>query len=292
MFAYISGSPARRSKRLTRLALLPLCLSIKFSGMGGIMKVGNNLFLGPRLAFLVAVIFLTVWDNGAHASILTFDEARRSGVVVPTVSGSRVPQDYGDRVTGVSQAVPGGHFTYGEAGEGFTPNVLVDYFAGSTAGPDGVSLWEDSYGDLVNVLFGNQNSITLNVRLTADAGVQVLLYHFDLAGWPNADYAISGVRVFDDDAILYSQNNVLVEGNLAGLRRTSFDFPNPLSGRELLIEIDYSNLPGSQQDNLGLDNIRFGQFPAAQISEPASGLLLGLGLVALVHFRRQTLRRS
>jgi hypothetical protein len=256
------------------------------------MKVASRLFRWPRFENLVAVIFLTVWASGAHASILIFDEARRSGVVVPTISGSRVPQDYGDRVTGISQAVPGGHFTYGEAGEGFTPNVLVDYFAGSTAGPDGVSLWEDSYGDLINVLFGNQNSNTLNVRLTADAGVQVLLYHFDLAGWPNADYTIGGVRVLDDNAILYSQTNVLVEGNFAGVRRTSFDFPNPLSGRELLIEIDYSNLPGSQQDNIGLDNIRFGQFPAAQISEPASGLLLGLGLVALIRHRRQTLQRS
>jgi hypothetical protein len=242
--------------------------------------------LRSRASCIVAVAVLIAWATEAQATILLFDQMRELGVVSPTVSGNDVPQDYGDRVAGALQAAPGGQFTYGEAGEGFTPNVVVEYFASSAAGPNGVSLWQDSYGDLTNVAFGNQNSITLNVRLTADDGFSALLYHFDLGGWSNADYTINAVRVLDGGSVLFSQSNVLVEGNLNGPRHTSFDFVNPLMGAELLIEIDYSNLPGNQQDNVGIDNIRFGQDPPAEIPEPSAGLLLGLGLCALPRCRR------
>ena len=118
---------------------------------------------------LIAASVLGVWASEARASILLFDQMRELGVVVPTVSGNDVPQDYGDRVAGSMQAVPGGLFTYGEAGEGFTPNLVVDYFSNVPFG-SGVSLWQDSYGDLINVVFGNQNSNMMSVRLTADAG--------------------------------------------------------------------------------------------------------------------------
>jgi PEP-CTERM motif-containing protein len=236
---------------------------------------------------LVAAIVLGIGATEAQGSILLFDQTRLSGVVVPTFGGADLPQDYGDRVLGASQTVPGGLFTYGEAGEGFTPNVLVDYFVASTAGPTGVGLWDDSYGDLTNVLFGNQNSIALNIRLTADPGYSVQLYHFDLAGWPNADHTIGAVRVLAGTLTLFSQSAVLVEGDFAGPRHTSFDFATPLSGGELRIEIDYSNLPGNQQDNVGIDNIHFGQFPPG-VPEPSSALLLGLGLSALSVFVRHS----
>ena len=201
--------------------------------------------------------------------------------MVPTISGNDVPRDYGDRVAGVSQAVPGGMFTYGEAGEGFTPNIVADYSAISGVGADQTSLWADSYGDLTNVVLGNQGSNALRVRLNADDGYSARLYGFDLGGWPEADYTISAVRVLDGNTPLFSQSSVLVEGNLVGARHTSFAFATPLAGSDLLIEIDYSNLPGSQQDNIGIDNIRFGQFPAAAVPEPSTLFLVGIGACAL-----------
>ena len=57
---------------------------------------------------------------------------------------------------------------------------------------------------------------------------------------------------------LFSQSDVLVEGDSTGRRSATFAFATPLSGNDLLIEINYSNLPGNQQDNIGIDNVRFG----------------------------------
>jgi hypothetical protein len=250
----------------------------------------------PPLGYCMAVAVLVIGASAElHASLLTFDQTLESGNVIPTISGRAVPQDYGDRVTGSPMDVNGGQFTYGESGEGFTPNVVVDYFAGSAVPNNpGVSVWQDLYGDLLNVIFGNQNSNTLNIRLIADPGFSVHLYHFDLAGWPNADYTIHAVRVLDASATLFSQSDVLVQGDFIGPRHTSFVFATPLSGSELLIEIDYSNLGGGQQDNIGIDNVRFGQSPPpgpepppppdepSSIPGPAAALLVCLGLPGLL----------
>jgi hypothetical protein len=246
------------------------------------MRTTIRKLLGTTIAGVSALSVMAAWPTHSDASILIFDQMRALGVVVPTVSGNDVPQDYGDRVAGASQAVPGGIFTYGEAGEGFTPNVVVDYFVNVPSRHE-VFLWQDGYGDLTNVVFGNQNTNSLNVRLTADAGFSALLYGFDLAGWPNADYTINAVRVLGGGATLFEQNDVLVEGDASGPRHTAFTFATPLSASELVIEIDYSNLPGGQQDNIGLDNIRFGQFPgaAAVVPEASSLGLLAIGAGAL-----------
>lgn len=241
---------------------------------------------------LVPVIF---WFGSSSATILTFDQIRVSGNVVPAISGNAVPQDYGDRVDAAAVNVSGGQFTYGNAGEGYTPNVIVDYFTGAaTPINPGVSVWADSYGDLVNVIFGNQNSTTLNVRLVADPGFLAVLYSFDLGGWSNTDYTINAVRILDGVVPLFEQSNVLVEGNFTGPRRTAFDFLAPVSASDLLIQINYSNLGGNSQDNIGIDNIRFGQNPPADggnggttpVPLPPTTLLLGLGLVLLSGFKR------
>ena len=54
---------------------------------------------------------------------------------------------------------------------------------------------------------------------------------------------------------------------------------------ELLIQIDYGNLAGGQQDNIGIDNIRFGQNPPAVVPLPAAWLLFGSGIVAVTFLR-------
>lgn len=206
---------------------------------------------------------------------------------MPTISGNEVPQDYGDRVTGAVVPVSGGQFTYGNLGEGYTPNVQVEYRSGfSTPLQPGVSVWHDNYGDRVNVLFSNQSSDTLSVRFVADDGYHVDLYQFDLAGWPNSDYVINAVRILNGDALLFSQSNVLVEGDLNGPRHTLFTFPTALSGTDLLLEVDYRNLPGGIRDNIGIDNIRFGQTPPA-VPLPAAAWLFGSGVIGLVGVARR-----
>ncbi len=113
--------------------------------------------------WLITAICICFGSMQAHATILTFDQTRESGVVIPTISGRPVQQDYGDRVAGSPQAVAGGQFTYGIGGEGFTPNILIEYSVEALPS-GGVSLWADGYGDLTNVLFGNQHSNVLRVQ--------------------------------------------------------------------------------------------------------------------------------
>lgn len=239
------------------------------------------------LALTAGALAALAISSPAAATILTFDQIRAGGSVVPTISGGSVPADYGDRVGAAVMNVPGGQFTYGEAGEGFTPNVTAEFFSGaaSPAGP-GVSLWQDAYGDLVNVLFANNFSNFLAVRLTADPGYSAGLFGFDLAGWPNADYVINGVRVLGDGVLLFAQSNVLVEGDRNGLRHTAFDFAGGLFASELLLQIDFGNLAGGQHDNIGLDNLRFGQDPQpapggdpGALPEPGTLSLLGITLL-------------
>jgi hypothetical protein len=217
------------------------------------------------------------------ATVLSFDWTRDpvTGNVAGTVSPSELPSDYGDFVTGASVAVPGGAFLYGEAGEGFTPNVAVDIRAGFATPTDPrVELWALGFGDLENVVYGLPGSSFMEVVLTADPGVEVVLYGFDLGGYPGSDWVINAVHVLSPTATLFTQTSVLVEGGGGAVRHTTFSFATPLVASELVIRIDYANLTTGRQDNVGLDNLRFGQNPAA-VPEPALGWLFGAGTLAL-----------
>jgi hypothetical protein len=235
---------------------------------------------GALLGFaLVALVSLA---SPARATILLFDESRDAAtatIVVPTGSGATLAADYGDNATGAAMAVPGGTFTYGDAGEGFTPDVTVDLFTSLATPTDPrVRMWQTGYGDLVNVVFaegpGTAGSPQLNIRLTATPGSVVDLYGFDLAGF-GQDFTIAGVSVQAGATTLFSAANVLVEGDASGAGHTSIAFAAPLSAEELLVTIDLSNLAASIQDNVALDNLRFGQTPPHGVPEPHV-----LGLVA------------
>jgi mRNA-degrading endonuclease RelE of RelBE toxin-antitoxin system len=119
------------------------------------------------------------------------------------------------------------------------------------------------------------------VRLTAAPGYAVDLYGFDLAGF-GVDYVIAGLSVFAGATTLFSEANVLVQGDLSGPRHTTFAFTTPLSAPELLLQVDLSNLASGIQDNVAMDSIRFGQTPPPAVPEPAPALLLaGLALTAV-----------
>jgi hypothetical protein len=230
----------------------------------------------------------------AGATILRFDETRdpTTQLVVPAptpgVSGGP-PDDYGDQVSGTPMAVPGGFFTYGEEGEGFTPAVELELFSSeATAANPGVRLHGDEgYGDLQNVVRtegpGVAGAETLTLVLTAAPGVAVDLYGFDLAGWNRADYTIAAVEVFGDAQPLFSATDVLVEGDLSGPGHTTVAFDPPLRAQELLVQLDLSNVAVNSRDNIGIDNIRFGQSPRPA-PEPTQALLLLVGGAVLCAF--------
>ena len=238
---------------------------------------------GP-LGGLALFLLGTLVSGTAGATILQFDQARSratGSTVEPTYAGAGLPQDYGDRVAGSPQSVSGGQYTYGNAGEGYTPNVEVAYSLGVATGAGEVRMWTTGYGSLNNVIFGPPGSQRIDIQFTADPGYSVLLHGFDLAGWPEADYTINGVSVLEGANTLFSQSSVLVEGDGIGDPFTRFDFSTPLSGPSLTIQIDYSNIASGSQDNIGLDNLRFSQFPSP-VPEPSGWacLLAGVSLVA------------
>ncbi|WP_340118274.1 PEP-CTERM sorting domain-containing protein [Pelagibius sp. 7325] len=247
-------------------------------------SAGRRAIAGTVAFVLGVALFAVVAAAGsARATILTFDQGRSATGfdVVPIQAGAQVAQDYGDRVTGSPMDVLGGTYTYGNGGEGFTPNVGVNYLA-----TGGVFLWTLEYGDLTNVIFAGPGSNVFRVQLEADAGFEVVLYGFDLAGWPLTDYAIDAVTVSSNGIPLFSQIDVAVEGDATGPGHTAFGFAAPLMGSELTISLDFSNIPFGQQDNFGLDNIRFGQSPPpevvpTEVPEPGSLALLVTGLAML-----------
>jgi hypothetical protein len=239
------------------------------------------------LVILAALLVLAGPARPAGATILLFDETRDSTtqLVVPADTlgvGGPPADDYGDRVSGTPMAVPGGFFTYGEAGEGFTPAVDFDLFSSeATASQAGVRLHgDDGYGDLENVVRtegpGVAGAETLTVVLTAMPGVAVDLYGFDLAGWNQADYTIASVMVLADAQPLFSASDVLVEGDLSGPGHTTVAFDPALRAQQLIVHLDLSNIALNSRDNIGIDNVRFGQFPRP-VPEPAGATLLLVG---------------
>src|SRR5512142_91182 len=87
--------------------------------------------------------------------------------------GGQIPQDYGDRVSAAIMGV----YSYG-FGFGWTPNVTADYgyfdplFQFQSLN---FNHWGPGYGDLPNVAYGTEGHLNNVLRLTADAGYEVVL---------------------------------------------------------------------------------------------------------------------
>jgi hypothetical protein len=208
----------------------------------------------------------------ARATVLTFDDDP------PIFNSEPVNQAYGDAVT--STTMPG-NLQYGENGEGFTPNVVVDYgpLSPTNANPD---LWSTGYGDLTNVLFKDTDGFAyLQVTFTADPGYRVRLHSWDMAAFGavfSSDPTINSVRVLDSNG-----NELLALSNvsISETTHTSFDYSaSPFVDDVLVLEFNAGNL-GGLSDDIAFDNIVFSQVP-----EPAAVVLMLLGVCGLPGLRR------
>lgn len=248
----------------------------------------------PLAAAALAAALLA--PAAVQATVLRFDQAFDGTAIIPTASSGDLPPGYGDRARGPMVAGPGGFFTYDQLGEGFTPQVMVDLFATAATPTDPrVRVWADGYGSLRNVLFGEGPGIggaaEVFVRLTADPGYAVDLYGFDLAAFGGSDLTIRAIEVWAGSSLLERRNDVVVEGDLAQGGFTSIAFATPWSAPELLLRLDLGNLAVNVRDNIGLDNLRFGQTPPPPVQPvPAPAvpaLLAAAGLAAWVARRRR-----
>ncbi len=175
-------------------------------------------------------------------TVLTFDP--------DGVNANALPPAYGDRVVAASQ----NNFDYGTAG-GTTQNITVGY--GTTLG--NIRQNRDDYGDLHNVVYADDTAGgLLDITLSADLGFQASLSSLDLGTALNANQTINSVQVYDGGSnLLFHQNNVAINTG----SHTHISFPS-LNSRVLRIRIDASNL-GANGDQVGVDNIQFGQVSGA-----------------------------
>jgi hypothetical protein len=210
--------------------------------------------------------------RASHATRLIFEQSN-GFALNSTYLDSNLNPNYGDRVTAAQQDGYNYDLTAGP-----TPGIVARYGTGTTSDFSG---WPGDYGDLVNVIYLNALPKVVDLKFTADPGFAVGLQSFQMAGWSHADYTINSVKVLDQsNTELYSQSNVLVQGNAVGPPHTDFVFGSPLIGQSITIRIDATNLGGSFQ-NIGLDNVLISQLP-----EPASSVLLVVGALPLTLRRR------
>lgn len=221
-----------------------------------------------KLTTIALILFGLLATAPVQATILTFDLGNPANAI---------PATYGDNVTSTTN----GPFSYG-MGNGFTPNITTDYATRAIATGDidvnRLSWWNSSYGDLTNVAYPSYNSRFFGeVTLTPEAGFAVKLNGFDLAGWPQANYAGQTIRIFDDVGMLQEFTNFTVLG--AGPSHSPFSFTDLIS-RSGSLRIQY----GFNSWHVGIDNIHFDQVSPVPI--PGAILLFGSGLAALAAFGR------
>jgi len=183
----------------------------------------------------------------AHATILTFSNFAPS-------STTPVPDDYGDRVDAVFDPVTGYEY---EMGNGFTPNVEVEY---EPDVGDSFEVW-NGYADLQAAMGDNQFRVPGEVVFTADPGLEVVLNGFDLAPWtsgqPDADVSVTdgGGQVLFSRT--YSTGGVEVT--------THVSFPGGLRAPVLRLRVN-------DFGDWAIDNVDFDQSDggcnAADIAEP------------------------
>ena len=215
---------------------------------------------------MLTLCCLPMLTSSLRATVLTFD------VDPPVTNFENINQDYGDGVT--STTMPG-NLQYGENGEGFTPDINVDY------GPGGAdpALWSTGYGDLSNILFKDTDGFDyLHVTLTAAPGYLVELHSWDMSAYTSAfssDPTIDSVRVLDSEgAELLLLNNQ----SISRTGHTSFDYSvSPFIDDQLVLEFNAGNL-GGVSDDIALDNITFAQ---RAVPEPGAVLLLLVGICGL-----------
>jgi hypothetical protein len=182
--------------------------------------------------------------------------------------------------------------SYGENGEGYTPNILTNYSTGLG--------WDLGFSTLTNVIYMPVNVLTnpnnvLDITFTADPGFQARLLGFSLGAFFDTisqpgitSYSGVSVSVFDEsNTVLFGQNynldaNTVNQAiNVTGTNGGSLTLRLNLSG--LVYNPDIGRF---DREYVGIDNIRFAQQsapsqPGGEIPEPstfalvASAALLG-----------------
>ena len=205
-------------------------------------------------AMLVAILACMM---SAKASVLTFD-------VEGLGNNTALPQNYGDYVTSTSMWT----YTYGEAGEGFTPNVSVEYIGGAGGSyAEDLTFWATDFGDLVNVVENEDDAERWTIiRFTADEGCQVVLHSMDMGNYLSSGILIDSIAITNESGtVLFQTNNFVLGANYTGHASINF---GAVTGQVLTLALD---LQTADRDNdcVALDNIVFSQVGSASSGLPS-----------------------
>ena len=228
----------------------------------------------PRWIVPAAALLVGLGSVGsAQATELTFN-------IAGLVPFDNIPTAYGDNVTSTTM----GPFSYG-MGNGFTPNITVDYrtLNVGSIGTGGGTLhnnldwWNFNYGDLVNVAYPVDPVSAGEISFVPEPGWAVRINSFDLAGWPDVDMPNQPLLILDGAYnVLLSLGPILVQGDFAGPRHTTVTPNLTFAG---IVRIQFGN-----NWNVGIDNINFDQVPTGvgpAVPEPSGLALAGLGALGL-----------
>ena len=227
-----------------------------------------------KLVLAAAASLAALSAATASATVLTFSQSAPD--TPTTATPAPIAGDYGDRVGSAAQ----GGYTYGEAGEGFTPNVQVGF---GSPNPVVVS---SGFGDLQDVLYEATPGEDPIIGFQADEGFLVELYGLQIAS-RNDDLVVDSIAVFDDQGLVFELPDV----QLFASGSEEIDFAQltggPLLGRQLDVRIVLTSLGGASVD-VAVDTFRFGQRAVADaVPLPAAAWLFGAGLAGLIGARRR-----
>ncbi|MFN8814530.1 MAG: PEP-CTERM sorting domain-containing protein [Acidobacteriota bacterium] len=192
---------------------------------------------------------------------------------------SSLPQTCGDRAT-----VPfSGSCSYTVGPEGATPNILLDYgnapLLNSWTTANNFLTWGTGYGSLVDVVYAGASNYP-GIKFEADAGYQLTLMQFDIAGY-------SGIARQVRWQVLDSSFSSLWDSGLVTAPASGSISLTPGSTGSTL----YLIATEGTFFNTGLDNLKFSQSAIGQggeIPEPST-YWMGFSGLALAAFR---LRRN
>ncbi len=234
------------------------------------------------LSLLAAAFAVTA--TASWATVLTFHIEDGSGFQPSpnTQFFDTTLAAYGDNVSSTSNAIGGGFIGFYGIGNGFTPNVVVDYTLSpnanhQTAYQDGIWSGGVDYLDA-----GSQSDWHDYFTFTPDSFFGVRVNSFDLFTYAGAPLENQGVTwtLFGGS----TNGTVLATGSLIVSNNPNQGVQTILTGLsgfysgEVVLDIHNTSGSGTQ---LGLDNLNFDQVP-----EPSTVVCVSLGGMVLLWRRR------